>query len=62
MTERYIKCNKCGGTLGTLIRKGDIYEHMRENDCKKSQARIARKVKILEQAKSLPTKEEKCKQ
>lgn len=54
---RFINCNKCGGSLGTLVKKGDVYEHMREQDCKRQREAVASKANILAQTK--PVKEEK---
>ena len=58
---RYIQCADCGGTQGTLIKKGDHYVHMRDIDCKKVRAAKRRKEQrdlVLSQARPIPEKEE----
>lgn len=54
---RYIHCADCGGTQGTLVKKGDHYVHMRDVDCKKHRAiEKSRKQRelVLSQARPIP--------
>jgi len=56
-TVKYVTCDKCGGTQDTMVKKGDIYEHVRELDCMKyrwfltQQKLVLPKKTILELAK-----------
>jgi len=59
-TIRYIQCAKCGGTQGTLVKRGEEYVHMRDIDCRKYKAlkrRKERREAILKQTKPVPQKE-----
>ena len=49
--SRPIKCANCGGTYGTLVKKGDEYVHQRSSDCEAYRKIQQRKDAILKQAK-----------
>lgn len=52
--SKFIQCFKCRGTQGTLVKVGDKYAHMRENDCERHRALEKTKLKreeVLKQAR-----------
>jgi hypothetical protein len=47
----YIRCANCGGSWGTLVKKGDKYRHARAEDCERYRAVVERKARREEALK-----------
>lgn len=52
-TGHALRCAACGGAWGTLVKKGDKYQHARVGDCMRHRAAVKAKVRreeVLKQA------------